>query len=207
MGRRAAVAGTLLLLVGIAAGGYAAWGDGSDPILAEYHVTEPDLDPRRPEPITPPDPLVTPQGKVVQDETGRPPVFLDGGALTEAELRLLVRAGTAQIQTIITRDHGLTRAVWRFTVRDSSSPERVRDLLDEHYDKGGYHPSSTQEGGVLVRHIADPADQRGVSAYRAHYVRGRDVLRVESYGRQGSTVGEAFYQLLRAQTKQFPADR
>ncbi|MQA11519.1 MAG: hypothetical protein GEU98_23805 [Pseudonocardiaceae bacterium] len=206
-GRAVGVVCTLLVLLAVALAGYLAWGDGSNPVYTKYHVSTPDLEPRRPEPVTPPDPLVRPAGSIVMDRDGRPGDFFGKSSLTKREVWLLVRNGVAQMQAIITKDRGTTRAVWRFTVRDSDDPRRARDALDELYERGGYQVRPTRHPGVRVRRIANPADQRDITAYRSHYVRGRDVLRVEVYGANAPVVESAFRRLLDKQVDAFPAGR
>lgn len=201
------VGSTLVVLIAVAVAGYAAWGDGASPVLAKYTVTEPDLNPRRPYPATPPDPLVRPPGKEILSKSRRPNEFINNSSLTRREVVLLVRKGVAKIQTVITRKNGVTLAVWRFTVRDRSDPRAARDALDGLYAQGGYTTLPTHHQGVLVRRIANPLDQPELTSYRSHYVRGSDVLRVEAYGRQQQAVDEAFHALLDEQTDKYPASR
>lgn len=195
------------MLTGVAIVGYVAWGDGANPVLARYTISEPDLDSRRPYRVTPPDPLVNPPGERVLAKSSRPPDFLHNSSLTRREVFLLVRNGVAMIQTVITRQGGMTLAVWRFTVRDASDPQDARDAVDGLYAHGGYQAMRTRHPDVMVRRIANPLDQPELTSYRSHYVRGRDVLRVEAYGPDGRAVDRAFQALLDRQLDAFPASR
>ncbi|WP_189156581.1 hypothetical protein [Lentzea pudingi] len=197
--RAAPVVAVLALLVAIGAGAWAAWGDGSGNAYADEVVTTPDPTPRLPY-VEAVDPLVDPPGDIAFAKTGRPAVFERDSLLSADELEIAEATGVAKIEARVTRQKDDTVVgVWRFTLRDGASPFTALDELDALFGRGNHQliPSSDD---VLLRRFVNE-DKSAV--YHAHYVRGRDVLRVDGYGPRAT---DQVMELLDRQLAHAPAE-
>jgi hypothetical protein len=190
-----------LLLVAVAAGAFAVWGTGADPSLTSRQVTVPDLDPRLPDnPET--RPLVRPPGVLVTD-TASIRSGVSPAVLPAAEADVLTDAGVVVVHAYVTLSDGVTQGLWQLSVRDGDDPHAALRAVDELYATGGWTSAPTASRGVLVR-AQTPARDRPYAGYRAHYVRGRDLIRVEAYGTDQARVDHAFAGLLTRQLAQWP---
>jgi hypothetical protein len=190
-----------VLLVAVALVAFAVWGTGADPTLASRQVTVPDRDrrlPDNPETHT----LVRPPGALVTDTAG-----LKSGAsptvLPAAEADVLTDAGVVVVHAYITREDGVTQGLWQMSVRDGRDPRGALRVIDDLYVAGGWTSAPTASRGVLVR-AQLPTDGQPYAAYRAHYVRGRHLIRIEAYGTDRTKVDDAFAALATRQLAQWP---
>ncbi|MET9226979.1 hypothetical protein [Lentzea sp. NPDC003310] len=193
------VVAVLALLVGIAAGAWAIWGDGSRIDYASEVVSTPDPTPRLPY-LETEDPLVDPPGDIAFAKTGRRDAFEHRTLLSSEEFAIAGAVGVAKIDARVTRQpDGTVLGVWRFTLRDGADPFIALDEFDGLYKRGNHQliPSSPD---VLLRRFLNE-DQSAV--YHAHYVRKRDVLRVDGYGPNAT---KAVAELLDRQLAHAPAE-
>ena len=175
--RAAPLVAVVVLLVAIGAGAWAVWGDGSRIGYASEVVTTPDPTPRLPY-VEVTDPLVDPPGEVAFAKTGRRDAFDRGSLLSADELEIAETTGVAKIDARVTRlKDGTVLGVWRFTLRDGANPFDTLDGLDGYYSRGRHELIPSSDDVLLRRFVED-----GGAIYHAHYVRDRDVLRVDGYG-------------------------
>lgn len=186
-----------VLLAAVVLAAVAVWGPGTDPARADRAVTVPDPDPRlpvNPEAVA----LVRPPGLLVMDTTQEKRGAALAAVLPEAEAEVLDDAGAVYVTARVSRDGGFSQGVWQFAVRDSASPSAALDAIDDLYAAGGWTVAEAP-AGVLLRRQETP-----LAAYRAHYVRGPYVIRVEAYGPDPDRVGSEFTTLLGRQLGQWP---
>jgi len=190
-----------VLLVLVALGAIAVWGTGTDPALADQRVTVPDRDPRlpdNPEALA----LVRPPGVLVTDTAtvkhGSSPLVLP-----DAEAEVLTDAGVVVVHAFVAREDGVTQGLWQLSVRDGDDPRRALRAIDELYAAGGWRWAPTAARGVLVR-TQTPAEGQSYAGYRAHYVRGPYLIRIEAYGTDQADVDHAFATLATRQLAQWP---
>jgi hypothetical protein len=200
---RRAVTVTLVnvLFAAVALGAVALYGLGDDPDLAGQHVTVPDPHPRlphNPETLV----LVRPPGFLVVDSTtvkaGNSP-----GVLGEIEADALTGAGVVMVKALVGRDGDVTQGVWQMSVHDGSDPAKALRAIDDLYAAGGWTRAYSATGGVLVR-MQKPAAGQPLAGYRAHYVRGPYLLRIETYGTDQTQVDRAFATLAQRQLAAWP---
>lgn len=197
--RAAPVVAVLALLVAVSAGAWAIWGDGSGVGYASEVVTTPDPTPRLPY-VEIVDPLVDPPGDVAFLKTGRRDDFKRDTLLSEDELEIAEANGVAKIDARVTRQKdGTVLGVWRFTLQDGANPFTAMDELDGLYKRGNHQLVPSADDVLLRRFINE--DQTAV--YHAHYVRGRDVLRVDGYGPNST---DEVMDLLKRQLAHAPAE-
>lgn len=190
------------------AAAWAYWGDGSNPRVAALPVTVADPDRRRPYRVRQPDPIVSVPGAVVLDEQGLPEHLHAVGALSDAEFDMVMSSGMARAQALSTTDGDLSRSIWRYTARDGADPSALLRRFDRFFQINGW-ASDDQAGGRVRVWLSPPQDLAGPdpsATIRAHYVRGRDLLRVEAHGKDRGSVQAAWENLLTAQLDRFPAD-
>jgi hypothetical protein len=200
--RAAPVVAVLALLTAVSAGAWVAWGDGSDPALAN-DVTLPDPTPRLPyQEIK--DVVVEPPGDVVFAREGRLQGFDANGLLTDSELKILEENGVAEISSTVTREDGITLGIWRFTVKDGVTPAGLFAEMDGLYERGGHSEVEIPYEDVSLRVVHSPA---GLIGYHGHYVHGQDMFRLEGYGEDDDAVTDAVTELLDEQVQRTPAER
>jgi hypothetical protein len=190
-----------VLLVALALTAVAVWGTGADPARADRRVTVPDDDPRlpaNPETVA----LVRPPGLLVADsaalKNGSPL-----GVLPELEAEVLEDAGVVMVKALVGREGDTTQGVWQFSVRDGDDPRAALRAIDELYAAGGWLWAPTEVRGVRLR-AQKPTDGQPWAGYRAHYVRGPYLIRVEVYGIDQDQVDDAFAALATQQLAQWP---
>ncbi|WP_459713362.1 hypothetical protein [Actinophytocola sp. KF-1] len=185
------------VLAAVALAAIAVWGTGTDPARAGGTVTVPDADPRlpvNPEAVA----LVRPSGLLVMDTTHEKRGAALAAVLPEGEAKALGDAGAVYVKARVGRHGEFNQGVWEFAVRDGASPADALDALDDLYAAGGWTEADAP-AGVLLRRQVTP-----LVAYRAHYVRGPYVIRVEAYGPDPDRVGREFATLLGRQLAQWP---
>jgi hypothetical protein len=199
--RTATVALVHVLLAALAVVAVVVWGAGENPALAGQQVTVPDTDPRlpdNPEQVA----LVTPPGLLVMDSTtvkhGSSPAVLG-----EVEEDVLTEAGVVMVKARVGREGGLTQGVWQMSVHDGADPRDALWAIDDLYGEGGWARERSPARGVLVRGQT-PAKGQPFAGYRAHYVRGPYLIRVEVYGTDQAQVDRAFAALANQQLGEWP---
>lgn len=190
-----------VLLAALALTAVAVWGTGADPTLAEERVTAPDTDPRlpdNPETVA----LVRPPGVLIIDSAA----LKHGGSLDvlpEAEADVLEDAGVVMVKARVGRDGDITEGLWQFSVRDGDDPADALRAIDELYAAGGWAWTPTEARGVRLR-AHKIGDDQPLAGYRAHYVRGPYLIRIEVYGTDQERVDDAFAALATRQLAQWP---
>jgi hypothetical protein len=198
---RSAIALVHLFLAALAVGAVVIWGPGDNPALADRQVTVPDPNPRlpdNPEAVA----LVPLDGFLVMDSTtlkhGSSPA-----ALGKVEADILMGEGVVRVKARVARDGDLTRGVWQMSVHDGADPRAALRAIDELYAKGGWVRTPTAARGVRVREQI-PSDGQPLAGYRAHYVRGPYLIRIETYGTDKVAVDAAFAVLATEQLGKWP---
>jgi hypothetical protein len=190
-----------VLLAALVLVAFAVWGTGADPALADREVTVPDRDPRlpdNPETLA----IVRPPGVLVTDTAG----VKHGSSpavLPEAEAEVLTDAGVVVVHAYVAREDGVTRGLWQMSVRDGDDPRQALRAIDELYAAGGWDWAPTMARGVLVR-AQKPTEGQPYAGYRAHYVRGPHLIRIEVYGTDRAEVDRDFATLATRQLAQWP---
>lgn len=199
--RTVTVALVNVLLAALAVGAMVVWGVGDDPRLAGQQVSLPDPAPRlphNPESLV----LVRPPGFLVMDSTtvkaGNSPAVLG-----DVESDALTDTGVVMVKALVARDGGLTQGVWQMEVRDEDDPRQALRAIDELYSAGGWTREYAATDGVLLR-AQKPTDGQPYASYRAHYVRGPYLIRVETYGTDQAQVDRAFAALAQRQLAAWP---
>jgi hypothetical protein len=190
-----------VLVAALAGGALVVWGGGADPVQAGRQVSVPDPRPRlpaNPEALV----LVRPPGFLVMDST-----TVKAGAspdvLGEAESAALTGAGVVRVKALVSHEGDLSQGVWQMEVHDGADPRGALRAIDHLYSEGGWTRAYTTAGGVLVREQT-PADGQPYAGYRAHYVRGPYLVRVETYGTDQDQVDRAFAALAQRQLATWP---
>jgi hypothetical protein len=199
--RTATVALVHVLLAALAVAAVVVWGAGENPTLAGEQVTVPDTDPRlpdNPELVA----LIRPPGLLVMDSAtvkhGNSP-----SVLGEVEEDVLTEAGVVMVKARVGREGGLTQGVWQMSVHDGADPRDALRAIDELYGEGGWTRERSPACGVLVRGQT-PAKGQPFAGYRAHYVRGPYLIRIEAYGTDQAQVDRAFATLAKQQLGEWP---
>ncbi|KAA2263694.1 hypothetical protein F0L68_09385 [Solihabitans fulvus] len=191
----------VLLLVGLAAGGWALWGDGSDAPHTQSVVY---ADPRLPSSAQSRETLVTPDGDVVLDSTGSLGVIAKARVLSDADLEVLMPS-VATISMRVARSGELTRGTWLFSPPPGDDVAELTRSIDDLYRRSGYQPVPGQHAAVSALVLRSSDGQPRQTTYRAHYSTAGGTVRVEAFGPDDTAVAEAFKVLLDRQLKAAPA--
>lgn len=198
---RIATAAVVFALVLSPAGAWLLWGDGTNPRVAALPVTMPDVEPRRPFRVVPPEPIVNLPGDAELDEEGLPEYFHALGVLSDAEYELVMRTGAARAQVVSSREGQLVRSITRYTARDGALPEQMLRGFDRFFATSGWNGS--RRSGA---HIWQSPKEDQTHAIRAFYIRGRDLIQVEVHSPHPDQVHSSAQSLIDAQIDRFPAD-
>ncbi|WP_039787091.1 hypothetical protein, partial [Actinoalloteichus spitiensis] len=118
-----------------------------------------------------------------------------------AEAQLLADNGGTAVLGLV-RKHNeteLIRGIWAFQA-DGGAGELL-DAVDQFYGQAGHDEFGDLPNGVRGRYLAPPEDaENPIYTFRAHYVAGGAVIRVEAFGPDEEAAREAFLALLREQT-------
>ncbi|MCP2332900.1 hypothetical protein [Actinoalloteichus caeruleus] len=201
---------TLTALAVVAAAAILVWGWGADPAVeeAKERIPQPvDLDPRRPEALLEPTPMTEPEGEVLVEQRLTEAELDDNTVLPPEEFDLLVEGGLVQADFHITRDPetDTTTGLSLFTVSTEHDPADLLAEITGLYRGAGYRSTPAEHDNVRLQVLDDPAITEQVT-YRAHYLVGHRVVRVEAYGTDRTAVADRFTTLLDRQCQDFPAD-
>lgn len=194
-----------ILLAAVIIAAFAVWGNGRDPAAAARHVTL--LDPQVRHPVQHSAlSIVHPPGTVVLDTTekehGEPPAAV----LQPQDVGLLEDKGAVAVKVLITRDDDLTQALWQISIADGHDPRQALLAVDGLYASAGYRLAPDPPAGVLIR--TQPAvEVPGIgtlTVFRAHYVTGPHLIRIEAYGPNRAEATNAFDELMARQLDRWP---
>ena len=188
-------------LAAVAVAAVVVWGTGSDPAHVDRRVTVADAVPRRPvnpELVA----LVRPPGTVVMDTTKEKHGAWLSAVLPAQETEYLDGAGVVYVKALVSRDGEFSQGVWQLAVRDGADPVAALHVADDLYAAGGW-AAADGAAGVLVR-THEPTAELPLAAYRAHYVRGRYLIRIEAYGPEPERVRREFHVLAERQLALWP---
>lgn len=203
-GRAVSVGLVHVLLAALALTAVAIWGSGADPAREDQKVTLPELDPRLPvaaDTLS----IVRPRGTLVLDSTKKQQGAPLGSVMPELEADTLDTAGAVSVKAQVTRDDEITRGVWQISIRDSADPQEALRAADGLYEAGGWRLTPSNTDGLLVRKQT-PSARAPLAAYRAHYVYGPYLIRIEAYGPDAAQVDREFAELAGRQLAEWPAD-
>lgn len=182
---------------------WAVWGSGEHPRIAATRVALADPEPRRPSRV---DPIVEMPGSVILDDNGPVSRYGATGALERIDVELLATGGVVRAQAMVTDEGPLRRSIWRFTVVPEGDPVILRDALDAFYATQGWLTREPAPGEPKV--LMTPSVLRDIPGQtpmmRAHYVRDRDLIRVDTYGTDSEAVEPVFNRLLAEQLAEYP---
>lgn len=151
------------------------------------------------EPTTPPPPepfgpLVVPSGTGARTMAYSPTELddLSPNPLPPADLIVLKQAGIAGARSVIVDDNATTTSLWSFTA--SRNAAALYEALDTDQRRFGFvrSPQGGPAGLPVYTSEQETSAGRAIIVFRAHYVSGRDVIRVDTYADDAGTARERF---------------
>jgi hypothetical protein len=122
---------------------------------------------------------------------------------TEPEAKLLKQSGIGSVSSVITTEGQLARGIWAFTPTSSGDPKTALAAINKEYRDNGHKQQTGTKPGVTV--WVFPADAKNpLNSYRAHFITGGQVVRVEAYGPDQTAAKDAFDELLNRVTSKYP---
>jgi hypothetical protein len=122
-------------------------------------------------------------------------------APTDQEALLLKNNGVTQIAAVVTELPNMHEGIWAFKV--GGDPKAAFTAIDKLYAEANYQQLTTNiPAGVTARSLSASGPD-GQTAFRAHYISGGYVIRVEAYSPDSAAAEKAFRDLLKAETQKF----
>jgi hypothetical protein len=178
------------------------WGTGADPNRAAERVTLPDPDPRLP--VVTMLSIVRPPGTLVLDTSKQQLGAPLATSTPKREADVLGARGVVHVKAQVARDGGSTQGMWQFAIRDGADRPAVLRAVDDLYAGVGWalvpYPGRDD---VLVRRQT-PAPGQPLTGYRAHYLYGPYLIRIEAYGTDAARVDRDFAELASRQLAASP---
>jgi hypothetical protein len=190
--RWTAIAATHVLFAGLALAAVSIWGAGADPGRVRDRVTLPDPDPRLP--VVTALSIVRPPGTLVLDTTKLQLGAPLNKVMSDREAAALDTRGAVEVKAQVTRDDGISQGVWQVAIRNGANRRAVLRAADRLYASVGWRLVPYPVPGVLVRKQSAAAGQP-LTAYRAHYLYGPYLIRIEAYGTDATRVDRDFADL------------
>lgn len=191
-----------MLLAALALGAIAVWGPGTDRARDELQVSLPDPNPRLPV-LANTLSIVRPPGPLVLDTTKHQQGAALDAVMPELEADTLDAVGAVSVKAWVARQDGFSRGVWQIAIRDGADPTAALKAADGLYGAGGWRRAASDHDGVLVRQQR-PTTRTPLAAYRAHYVFGPYLIRIEAYGPDAARVDREFAELADRQLAETP---
>jgi hypothetical protein len=157
---------------------------------------------------TPPKPIVQPTGSTLVDSTFTLQRLGEVKILSPEDFDILNRNKIIEAQVVVTKESDLTRGTWAFKAPDRASAEEIVKEIDQLYRQVNFQPAP----GINKEHVSalyfkpPNAGPNATTVFRAHYIAGNTVVRVESYGPDAAQAAAEFSTLLDAQLAQLPPD-
>lgn len=194
-----------VLLVAVIVAGFAIWGDGRNPGAAARYVTLPDPDPRSPV-LDTAVAIVEPPGTIVLDTTDKQLGKSPSAVLQPTDAGVLIHHGAAYVKAMVTRDAGLTQGLWQVAIADGHDPHAALLAIDDLYARVGYQLDPGWPAGVQVRVVPRVADPNAgqLTVFRAHYLHGPLLIRIEVYGPDQEETARVFDELAERQLGRWP---
>ncbi|KAA2263698.1 hypothetical protein F0L68_09405 [Solihabitans fulvus] len=193
----------IVVLAGLGFGGYMLWGKGSgggDVAASTTTTTTTKTTP--PKPKVPPGPFVEVPGGTSQFNAVSIANALQAKVPTLEEATLLQNNGVTEVRFVLSQDTDLNQGIWGFVPSTGTDPAAVLNAIDQLYNSAKYQLLPGGPPNVLVRYLP-ASDHNKTPTYRAHYVTGGMVIRVEAYGTDDATAKAAFDALLKRETDKF----
>jgi hypothetical protein len=211
-GKIVAIVAIVLLLAGLGVGGYFLFrgkGDNQAQQPPATSTSTPDQTTKSsPRPTTstpPPKPIVQPPGAVQVDSTFTLQRLGEVKILSPEDFDILSRNQITEAQVQVTKEGELVRGTWAFTAADRASAEQVFKEIDALYRQVNFQPAP----GIAKENVSalyfKPVTPNAPTVFRAHYLAGNKVIRVESYGPDAAQAAAEFAALLETQLQRLPA--
>lgn len=147
-------------------------------------------------------PLVVPNG-IARLQTYTPTEFDTQRELADADKILIKQFGIAGARAVIVDDQVTVTSLWAFT--PSRNPDDLRERLDTDQLRFRYVRVPEAGPGGLRIYTSDQENAgRRVTVFRADYVSGNDVIRVDVFGADASSARERFDAVLADQLDHNP---
>ena len=210
-GKVLAIVAIVVLLAGLGVGGYFLLRDKGNNTAGPQNTStanpEPTTTKSSPRPTTstpPPKPVVQPSGSTQVDATYNLQRLGEVKILSPEDFDILARNQITEAQVIVTKEGELVRGTWAFTAPSREAAELIFKEIDTLYRQVAFKPAP----GITKENVTALYFNAGAGSptvYRAHYLAGSKVVRVEAYGPDPAVAAAEFTALLDAQLKRLPA--
>lgn len=128
---------------------------------------------------------------------------------TETEAKILKSAGATEVLGYGTTEGKAVLGLWQFKASSAKKAQDVLAEIDKLYSSAGYKAYGGEKypKGVLAKFLAptDKYDKNALTAYRAHYLLGDSVVRIETWSTDAGLAEKAFKDLMKRQLAEHPA--
>jgi hypothetical protein len=215
-GRIVAIVAVVLLLAGLGVGGYFLLrpkgnSNQGQPGPATTSTSQPTSRTSSRPPstsTTPPKPIAQPPGSTLVDAKFTLQRLGEVKILSPEDFDVMSRNKIIEAQVAVTKEGDLTRGTWAFKAADHASAEQIFKEIDQLYRQVNFQPApGISKDHVSALYFKPPnAGPNAPTVFRAHYVAGSTVVRVEAYGPDAALAASEFSTLLDAQLTALPAE-
>lgn len=145
--------------------------------------------------------LVIPQGQTPGPKTFSPQELAASKSLPEPDRVVLEDIGFTGAKSVFVTNNNTTMSLWAFTTND---PQKLRDRFVEDQQRFGFEKLSGEASGVPVYGATQQNNDQDVYVFRAHYVSGNDVIRVQAFNTDRAAARELFNKVMQTQLQHNP---
>ncbi|UVS76391.1 hypothetical protein [Actinokineospora sp. UTMC 2448] len=147
--------------------------------------------------------LVVPEGTTSGPKTYDAQSLAKSKPLPTPDLLLLKQAGVNEARSVIVVQDGATISLWAFAAND---PGELLENIETDQKRFGFtEKADLAQGSVKVFGSQQSSGDKKIYAYRAHYVSGGEVIRVETFSTDDAAAKSAFTTVLQNQLAHTPA--
>jgi hypothetical protein len=123
--------------------------------------------------------LFVPEGNSAGPKTFTPEELATAKPLPTPDLLVIKQVGVTEARSVIVVENEVTTSMWAFK---SGSPAALLEAMNTDQKRFGFVEDPTvKQGAVVPSKSVQTSNDRSITVYRAHYVAGDEVIRIEVF--------------------------
>ncbi len=124
--------------------------------------------------------LVVPEGRYAGPKTYTPDELTSAKPLPTPDLLVLKQEAATEARSVIVVESEITTSLWAFK---SPAPAKLQEAMDTDQKRFAFiEDPSSKQGTVVPFKSVQTSGEKSITVFRAHYVAGGEVIRVEVFG-------------------------
>ncbi|MEO6084152.1 MAG: hypothetical protein ABIQ18_13725 [Umezawaea sp.] len=143
--------------------------------------------------------LIVPEGRSAGPKTYTSDELTAAKPLPTPDLVVLKQVGATEARSVIVVENEITTSLWAFKV---ASPAGLQTAMNTDQQRFGFAEDPTaKQGDVVPYKSVQTSGKKSITVFRAHYVAGGEVIRVEVFGVDEAGVKSRFDAVFAEQLK------